>query len=197
MSYGDPNNPYGAPQEGQQQPGYGAPQQPHYGYPQGQQPGYGYPQAPPVPQYGGGPPMTSMPGTVSAARALLWVIVGLQVIGVAVFAIAAVGINAAKDDNGVKDDSDFQRLADQSTGVMWAFVVFGVAWLIFAIVLATKFNTGGNGVRITTLVFAIVTAIAGIYPFIIVGLVHTVLGILIAIFVGNSTGSAWFNRPRY
>lgn len=200
MSYGDPNNPYGAPQEGQQQPRYGAPQQPqqpHYGYPQGQQPGYGYPQAPPVPQYGGGPPMTSMPGTVSAARALLWVIVGLQVIGVAVFAIAAVGINAAKDDNGVKDDSDFQRLADQSTGVMWAFVVFGVAWLIFAIVLATKFNTGGNGVRITTLVFAIVTAIAGIYPFIIVGLVHTVLGILIAIFVGNSTGSAWFNRPRY
>lgn len=47
MSHGDPNNPYGAPQQGQQ-PGYGAPQQPGYGYPQGpQQPGYGYPQAPP------------------------------------------------------------------------------------------------------------------------------------------------------
>lgn len=205
MSHGDPNNPYGAPQQGQQpgygapqQPGYGAPQQQGYGYPQGQQPGYGYPQAPPVQQqYGMGPAMTSMPGTVSAARALMWVIVGLQVIGVALFAIAAVSVNAAKDDNGLKDNSDFQRLADQSTGVMWAFVVFGVAWMVFAIVLATKFNTGGNGVRITALVFAVVTAIAGIYPFVIVGLVHTVLGILIAVFVGNSTGSAWFNRPRY
>jgi hypothetical protein len=206
MSHGDPNNPYGAPQQGQQ-PGYGAPQQPGYGAPQGQQPGYGYPQgqpgygypqAPPVQQpYGMGPAMTSMPGTVSAARAMMWVIVGLQVIGVALFAIAAVGVNAAKDDNGLKDDSDFQKLADQSTGVLWAFVVFGIAWMIFAIVLATKFNSGGNGVRITTLVFAIVTAIAGIYPFLVVGLVHTVLAILIAVFVGNSTGSAWFNRPRY
>lgn len=52
MSYGDPNNPYGAPQQpsggpyGQQpqQPGYGQPQQPGYGQPQQGQPGYGYPQ---------------------------------------------------------------------------------------------------------------------------------------------------------
>ncbi|GHE59538.1 hypothetical protein GCM10018782_37390 [Streptomyces griseoaurantiacus] len=197
MSHGDPNNPYGAPQQGQQ-PGYGAPQQPGYGYPQGpQQPGYGYPQAPPVPQYGGGPAMTSMPGTVSAARALMWVIVALQVIGVALFAIAAATVSAHKDDNDLQDNADFQRFADQSTGVLWAFVVFGVAWMIFAIVLATKFTSGGNGARITMLVFAVITAIAGIYPFIIVGLVHTVLGILIAVFVGNSTGSAWFNRPRY
>lgn len=68
MSFGDPNNPYGAPQ-GQQpgypsqqppgQPGYGAPQgQPGYGAPQGQ-PGYGYPQQAPQgvpPQQGYGYP---------------------------------------------------------------------------------------------------------------------------------------------
>jgi uncharacterized RDD family membrane protein YckC len=65
MSFGDPNNPYGAPQgpppggpQGQQ-PGYGYPQQqpaqPGYGYPQAPQgvppqQGYGYPQAPQAPQ---------------------------------------------------------------------------------------------------------------------------------------------------
>lgn len=60
MSYGDPNNPYGQPQQPPQQPGYGYPQQPGqqqpYGYPQQapqgvppQQPGYGYPQAPQAP----------------------------------------------------------------------------------------------------------------------------------------------------
>ncbi|MGW9033010.1 hypothetical protein ACWGQ5_55725 [Streptomyces sp. NPDC055722] len=188
MSFGDSNNPYGAPQG----------QQPGYGYPQGQQPGYGYPQAPPVPQggYGQQPFPTTMPGTVSAARALLWVIVGLQVVGVVLFAIGAAGVHAAKNDAKLKDNANFQQLADYSSGMLWAVAAFAVAWAVFAIVLAVKVNSGGNGVRITTLVFAIITAILGIYPFIIVGLLHTVLAILIAVFVGNSAGSAWFNRPR-
>jgi uncharacterized RDD family membrane protein YckC len=64
MSFGDPNNPYGQPQDNQ--PGYGYPQnsgqQPGYGYPgQPQQPGpagYGYPQQPtqPMQPYGVGIP---------------------------------------------------------------------------------------------------------------------------------------------
>lgn len=186
MSFGDPNNPYGPPQG----------QQPGYGYPQQQAPGYGYPAAPPVGPYGG-PVMTSMPGTVSAARVMLWVIVGLQVIGVALFGFGAASVNAAKNDDRVKDDAAFQQIADYSSGMLWAFAAFAIAWAVFAIVLAVKFNTGGNGVRITTLVFAIITAILGIYPFIVVGLVHTVLAILVAVFVGNSNGAAWFNRPRY
>ncbi|MET8244816.1 proline-rich domain-containing protein [Streptomyces sp. NPDC005202] len=187
MSYGDPNNPYGAPQ---------APQQPGYGYPQGQAPGYGYPQAPPVQQYGAPVPET-MPGNVSAARVMLWVIVGLQVLGVALFAFSAATVNAAKKDNTLKDDAAFQRLADYSTGMLWALVLFALAWGVFAAVLAVKFNTGRNGVRVTTMVYGIITAILGLYPFIIVGLVHTVLAILIACFVGGSKGAAWFNRPRY
>ncbi|KAB1146051.1 hypothetical protein F7R91_17215 [Streptomyces luteolifulvus] len=188
MSFGDPNNPYGAPQG--QQPGYGYPQQP-------QAPGYGYPQAPPVQGYGGGPVMTTMPGTVSAARVMLWVIVGLQLLGVALFAFTAASVNAAKNDEQLKDDAAFQQLADYSAGMIWGLTVFALAWAVFAIVLAVKFNSGGNGVRVTLLVFAIITAILGLYPFVIVGLVHTVLAILIAVFVGNSAGSAWFNRQRF
>ena len=192
MSYGDPNNPYGAPQ-GQQ------PQQPGYGYPQdqGQAPGYGYPQAPPVSTYGGPAAPTTMPGSVGAARVMMWVIVGLQVVGVAIFAFAAAALNAAKDDESLKDNTAFQDLVGDSTGLIWGYVVFGLAWLVFAAVLATKFKNGGNGARVTILVFAIITAVLGIYPFVIVGLVHTVLAILVAVFVGNANGKAWFNRPRY
>ncbi|MFJ7177016.1 hypothetical protein ACIQXA_11545 [Streptomyces massasporeus] len=195
MSYGDPNNPYGAPQGQQPQ----QPQQPGYGYPQdqGQAPGYGYPQAPPVSPYGGPAAPTTMPGSVSAARVMMWVIVGLQVVGVALFAFGAAALNAAKDDESLKDNTAFQDLVGDSTGLIWGYVVFGLAWLVFAAVLATKFKNGGNGARITILVFAIITAVLGIYPFVIVGLVHTVLAILVAVFVGNANGKAWFNRPRY
>ncbi|WP_225099686.1 hypothetical protein [Streptomyces sp. CoH27] len=186
MSFGDPNNPYGPPQ-GQQQ-GYGYPQQP-------QQPGYGYPAAPPVQQpYGMGAPMTAMPGNVSAARVLLWVIVGLQVIGVAIFAFAGVAIKKAKDDSSVSLPS---TLRDYPVGVIWAFTALALAWLVWAAVLASKFNTGGNGLRVTALVFGILTAVLAVYPFTVLGIIHLVLGILIACFVGGSNGKAWFNRPRY
>ncbi|MEU8028289.1 hypothetical protein [Streptomyces sp. NPDC049099] len=189
MSFGDQNSPYGAPQG--QQPGYGHPQQP-------QGAGYGYPSAPPVQQqYGAGAPMTAMPGNVSAARVMLWVIVGLQALGVIGFAITAVRVNSLKHDSALQDDSSFQRFADYSSGMLWGLVVFALAWGVFAAVLASKFNTGANGVRITTLVFGIITAILGLYPFVIVGLVHTVLAILIACFVGGANGKAWFNRARY
>ncbi|MGV9389748.1 hypothetical protein ACWDQL_11525 [Streptomyces olivaceus] len=196
MSFGDPNNPYGAPQGGQQ-PNYGYPQQ----QPQGQgQPGYGYPAAPPVQQpYGGGyaPGPATMPGTVSAARVMLWVIFGLQLVGVILFALSAASVDAAKNDETLQDDAAFQQLADYSSGMLWGLVAFALVWGVGALVLAIKVGSGGNGVRITTLVFAIITALLGLYPFILVGLVHTVLAILVAVFVGNSNGSAWYQRPRY
>lgn len=192
MSFGDPNNPYGAPQGGQQ-PNYGYPQQ----QPQGQ-PGYGYPQAPPVSAGHGYPAApTSMPGTVSTARVLLWVIFGLQLLGVALFAFSAVSVEAAKDDETLKDDAAFQQLADYSSGMLWGLVAFALVWGVIALVMALKVGSGGNGIRITTMVFAIITAILGLYPFIIVGLVHTVLAILVAVFVGNANGAAWYKRPRY
>ena len=113
------------------------------------------------------------------------------------FAFAAAALNAAKDDATLQDNTAFQDLVGDSTGLIWGYVVFGLAWLVFAAVLATKFKSGGNSARVTILVFAIITAVLGIYPFVIVGLVHTVLAILVAVFVGNANGKAWFNRPRY
>ncbi|MFI2430460.1 hypothetical protein [Streptomyces sp. NPDC018693] len=199
MSFGDPNNPYGPPPQNPQQPGQ--PQQPGYGYPQQNQqpPGYGIPAAPPISQpYPGGPgglpPMTSMPGTVSAARIMLWVIVGLNVIGACLFLLA--GIAGSNADN--VDDSELRDiLGDIPSGQMYFYSVLAVAWLIWAAVLAVKFKTGGNSLRITTLVFGVLTAILGVFPFFGIGIVHLVLGILIAVFAGNSNGQAWFNRPRY
>ncbi|MER5225023.1 hypothetical protein [Streptomyces flaveus] len=202
MSFGDPNNPYGPPQG--QQPGYPpqqSPAQPGYGAPQAPQgqPGYGYPQAPPVQQqYGGYPggPM-QMPGGVKSARVMLFVIAGLQVIGAILMAISAVAVQAAKDDPSLENEVEFQQLADYSSGVLWFATVAVLAWGVFAIFLGAKMGSGGNGIRIAALVFGIITAVLGIYPFIIIGLAHTVLAILIAVFVGRSDGAAWFNRPRY
>ncbi|WP_393079238.1 hypothetical protein [Streptomyces sp. LN704] len=200
MSFGDPNNPYGPPQG--QPSGYPSQGQPGYGYPQGapQQPGYGYPQAPPVQQspYGGYPggPMV-MPGGVKSARVMLFVIGGLQVLGAILIAFSAVAVSAAKNNAELKDDVRFQQLADYSAGALWGVTVAVLAWGVLAIWLGVKCANGGNGVRITTMVFGILTAILGIYPFIVIGLAHTVLAILIAVFVGKSDGEAWFNRPKY
>ncbi len=135
--------------------------------------------------------MTAMPGNVSAARVMLWVIVGLQVLGVAIFAFAAVAIDKVKKDNSIP------ALSNYPVGVLWAFAVLALAWLVWAAVLASKFTSGGNGLRVTTLVFGIITAVLALYPFTILGIIHLVLAILIACFVGGSNGKAWFNRARY
>ncbi|MFE7456174.1 hypothetical protein [Streptomyces sp. NPDC057554] len=198
MSFGDPNNPYGQQPQGQPQgqPGYGYPQQAPQGVPQQ---GYGYPQASPVQGggyggYPGGP--TEMPGGVKASRVLLYVIAGLQVIGAIFIVLGAAAVSAAKNDATLQDDVQFQQLADYSGGVLWGMAFFALAWGVFAIVLAAKFGKGGNGLRITTIVFGAITAILGIYPFVVVGLVHTVLAVLVVVFVAKSDGEAWFNRPQ-
>ncbi|MFD5872520.1 MULTISPECIES: hypothetical protein [unclassified Streptomyces] len=196
MSFGDPNNPYGQ-QQGQQQggqPGYGYPQQSPQGVPQQ---GYGYPQAPPVQGgygYPGGP--TEMPGGVKASRVLLYVIAGLQVIGAIFVALAAAAVNAAKEDPTLKEDVQFQQLADYSGAALWGIVVFAILWGVLAVFLAAKFGKGGNGIRITAIVFGVITAILGIYPFIVIGLIHTILAILVVVFVAKSDGGAWFNRQQ-
>ena len=96
MSFGDPNNPYGQQPGGQ--PGYGYPQQAPQGVPQQ---GYGYPRLRPsrssAPQASAGGPL-EMPGGVKAARVMLYVIGGLQLIGAILFVLSAVAVNAAKND---------------------------------------------------------------------------------------------------
>lgn len=109
-------------------------------------------------------------------------------------------MNAAKNDATLQEDVQFQQLADYSGGVLWAIAVFAVLWGVFAVVLAAKFGKGGNGLRVTTIVFGVITAILGIYPFVVMGLVHTILAVLVVVFVAKSDGGAWFNRqqqPQY
>ncbi|MFB7457225.1 RDD family protein [Streptomyces sp. NPDC056188] len=99
MSFGSPNDPYGAPQNPQQ--GYGQPQpqgQPGYGYPQAPpippQQGYGYPQQPGHPG-GAGPRVASM-GRRFGARLIDGVIFGV-IYGILIAAGASSFVGAAKD----------------------------------------------------------------------------------------------------
>ncbi|MFC8827242.1 hypothetical protein ACFT9I_18095 [Streptomyces sp. NPDC057137] len=203
MSFGDPNNPYG--QQGQQpqgQPGYGYPQQ---GQPQQPPANYGYPQAPPVqPGYGGYPGGPTggvpqqMPGGVSASRVFLWILSGLSLIGGVILMLSALALNAAKDSDELADDSQFQSLVDQSSGLLWFMTFIAFVWTVASIVLAIKFKTGGSGLRTALIVYGALTIVLGLYPFGgIAGIVHIVLSILLIVFVSKADGAAWFKRPRY
>ncbi|MET7712514.1 hypothetical protein [Streptomyces sp. NPDC005407] len=193
MSFGDPNNPYGQPQGQPQQPGYGYPQQ---GPPQ--QPGYGYPQAPPVQQYGAGgfPPAapTSMPGLMTAARVLLFIIGGLQVL---VGIIAGIAIAAASD---AVDSDAASGLA--GLGFIMVFILLVFAGL--AIFLGVKFSTGGTAIRVIAIVYASLMILGSLANFtsgqatgVVGGLVSLAIGGIILAAMVNSQASAWFNRPRY
>ncbi|MDQ0941293.1 hypothetical protein [Streptomyces sp. V1I1] len=193
MSFGDPNNPYGQPQGQPQQPGYGYPQQ---GQPQ--QPGYGYPQAPPVQPYGAGgfPPAapTSMPGLMTAARVLLFIIGGLQVL---VGIIAGIAIAAASD---AVDSDAASGLA--GLGFIMVFILLVFAGL--AIFLGVKFSTGGTAIRVITIVYASLMILGSLANFtsgqatgVVGGLVSLAIGGIILAAMVNSQASAWFNRPRY
>jgi hypothetical protein len=198
MSHGDPNNPYGAPQQGQQ-PGYGAPQQPGYGYPQGQQqPGYGYPQAPPLGHpYGGGPGM-QMPGIVKAARVMLFVLGGLQALGGVVMLAASAWFASNMEDFTDSSLSDSEK--NSATGVIIAFGIVILAFAFWAIFTAAKFNTGRSGIRVSAIVYASVILLFSVISLLmanIFALVSLVLAILIIVFCAKQEGGQWFKRPQY
>ncbi|MFB7634455.1 hypothetical protein ACFC0M_26380 [Streptomyces sp. NPDC056149] len=195
MSYPNPN-PYGPP------PG----QQP------GQQPGYGYPQQPPQPQqpmapygaYPGGPMQpaqlpypTVMPGGVKAARVLLCVLAALNVVGL-VLAVAGLGgiSKASHQASASPYATTDMSVFNVGKGVLIAVIVVIVVFTVAAITLAAQFGNGGKGVRVGAIVFGVGTIVLSFLTFPI-GLVHTVLGILVVVFVSRDDGNAWFNRPRY
>ncbi|MFE3183854.1 hypothetical protein ACFXKR_23750 [Streptomyces violascens] len=217
MSFGDPNNPYG--QQPQQPPQggnpYGQPQgQPGYGYPQGQQgvpqQGYGYPQqpgqAPGQPPYGAYPqapgmpgmPM-EMPGLMKTARVLLFILAGLQII---IGLIAGIAVGTLQDvSNGVGSGDKTSGLA--GVGILVAILVVALGAL--SIFLGVKFAKGGNGIRITTIVYASLMLLGGVVNLFggqggsatFGGLVSLAMaGIILASMV-TSQASAWFSRPRY
>ncbi|MFE5793980.1 hypothetical protein ACFQ8C_15580 [Streptomyces sp. NPDC056503] len=210
MSFGEPNNPYGQPPQGQQ-PGYGYPQAPQ-GVPQ--QGGYGYPAAPPVPPYGaypGGPGMVpqSMPGLLTTARVFLYLISAVQIIGGLFWLyLGAVASDASDLSSTYGEDNPFESMASAAAGVL---IVIGLVFLGLAtlsITLGVKFGSGGQGVRITTIVYgALGTLFGAFYLFfaidtglasaMIFPLIWVVFGVIITVAPAVASGSAWFSRPRY
>ncbi|MFE9096131.1 hypothetical protein [Streptomyces sp. NPDC007264] len=195
MSFGDPNNPYGAPQG-----------QPGYGYPQGQQPGYGYPSAPPVqPPYGGYPAGPAvMPGSVKAARVMLFVLGGFQVLGgVGLMVASAWFANRFEDalsSNNEVSSADASRAADFGAGVMIVIGAIVLAFAFWGIFTGVKFSSGGGGVRVSAIVYASLVILFSLLSLVganVFALLSLVMGILIIVFCANRNGSAWFNRPRY
>jgi hypothetical protein len=209
MSYGDPNNPYGAPQgqpqqQQQQQPGYGYPQQPPPGTPPQQ--GYGYPAAPPVGQpYGGHPGgPTSMPGSVKAARVMLFVLGGFQAIGGVLMMVAsswfAEEFEKAMQSDGSVSSQDADTVANIGAGVMIVLGVIVLAFAAWAILTGLKFASGRGGVRVSAIIYASLVTLLSVINLLganVFALISLVLGILIIVFCANKNGSAWFNRPRY
>ncbi|MEU8523690.1 proline-rich domain-containing protein [Streptomyces sp. NBC_01216] len=192
MSFGEPNNPYGQQPKDGGQPGYGYPQQ----TPQGVPSQYGYPQAPPVQQpYGGGYPGAAMemPGGVKAARVMLWVIGGLNLLGA--FAVIAMGVAFDELDTSSASSADAQAFQDFGQGLLIGLGVFVLIFAVLAMVLAAKFKSGGNGVRICSIVYAAFVALFALFS-LPLGIISLALGVLIIVFVAKADGTAWFNRHK-
>ncbi|MEU3987012.1 hypothetical protein [Streptomyces platensis] len=190
------------------------PNQNPYGPPPGQQPNYGYPQQPPQPQqpqqpmapyggYPGGPvpgmqpqyPMV-MPGGVKAARVLLFVLSGLNLIGLVLAVMGLGGVSRASHDASTYAAADDITAMNVGKGLLIAVIVIIVIFTGTAITLALQFANGGGGVRVGTIVFGVANIILSLCTFPL-GLVHTILGVLVLVFVSKDEGNAWFNRPRY
>ncbi|MFG2226839.1 hypothetical protein [Streptomyces sp. NPDC048644] len=183
------------------------PNQNPYGPPPGQQPGYGYPQQQPAPApYGpypggggmppAGPYLSRMPGGVKAARVMLFVLAGLNLIGL-VGAVAGLGgVSKAARNASPYQSHDTATALNVGKGLLIALIVLIVIFTVVAVTLALQFGNGGGGVRIGTIVFGVANTLASFLVFPL-GLVHTVLGILVIAFASKDDGNAWFNRPRY
>ncbi|MFE9704914.1 proline-rich domain-containing protein [Streptomyces sp. NPDC005930] len=194
MSFGDPNNPYGQPQGGQQ-PNYGYPQQP-----QGQ-PGYGYPQAPPVQQpYGGyGPGPTEMPGITRAAQIMLAVIAAAHLIVAAVYAYNLSQWDEVMLEAGVTGDSEAERFADLGKGIVVFFLALAVVYAVLGLVLVLQYAKGGNAVRVCSIVYGSLAIVTGIFTLALygLGLLIMIVSILLIVFAAKRATAEWFRRPRY
>ncbi|MGW2825524.1 hypothetical protein ACWC24_31620 [Streptomyces sp. NPDC001443] len=207
MSFGDPNNPYGQPpQQPPAAPGYGYPQQPP-GVPPQQ--GYGYPQQA-YPGYAGANAMPqTMPGLMTTARVLLYIVAAVQAIGGILMVLGAAAVNDAS--NSGEDTFGSNGLSDLGHASAGIIVVIGVIFLgltALSITLGVKFSRGGQGIRITTMVYGILGALFGVLILISAAsasssaaFVWALLwigfgGIMAAAMIAPS-GAAWFSRPRY
>lgn len=208
MSYGDPNNPYGQPpQQPPAAPGYGYPQQAPPGVPPQQ--GYGYPQQPAYPGYPGGNMMQqSMPGLLVTARVFLFLISAVQIL----FAIIYLYVGAIASDAGDSGEdlglTGMGEAGDAVAGIAIIGALIAAAFAVLSITLGVKFSRGGQGVRITTVVYGALGGIVGLIGLFVgldSGLATAIIGpliwvtfaVIITIAPVVPSGTAWFNRPRY
>lgn len=210
MSYGDPNNPYGQPpQQPPAAPGYGYPQAPP-GVPPQQ--GYGYPQQQPAypgyPGGGGNMMQQSMPGLLVTARVFLFLISAVQIL----FAIIYLYVGAIASDAGDSGEdlglTGMGEAGDAVAGIAIIGALIAAALAALSITLGVKFSRGGQGVRITTVVYGALGGIVGLIGLFVgldSGLATAIIGpliwvtfaVIITIAPVVPSGTAWFNRPRY
>jgi hypothetical protein len=210
MSFGDPNNPYGQPpQQPPAAPGYGYPQQPPAA-PGVPPQGYGYPQQPAYPGFPGGNAMPqSMPGLMVTARVLLYIVAAVQIIIGLFLVFGAAAVNdASNSSEDTFGDNAFADLGHASAGIFLVLALLFLGLSALSITLGVKFTRGGQGIRITTMIYGILGALFGVLMLIGaagegsgVALVWSLLwmgfgGIMAAAMIAPS-GSAWFSRPRY
>lgn len=193
MSFGDSNNPYGQPQGQPQQPGYGYPQQAPQGVPPQQ--GYGYPAAP---YGGGGYPGAAMvmPGGVKANRVILWILGVIQAL-FGLLAIVASSWLADQLASSPELDGQTQDVSSILAGTMIVVGVIGLAFGVWAIVMAAKIGSGGNGIRISGIVYGSLVTLGSIVNLLganVFALISLVLGILLIVFFAKSDAAAWFKR---
>ncbi|MGW1283119.1 hypothetical protein ACWD4N_05200 [Streptomyces sp. NPDC002586] len=212
MSFGDPNNPYGPPpQQPPAAPGYGYPQAP--GVPPQ---GYGYPQQPAYPGYPGGNAMPqSMPGLLVTARVFLYLISAVQIIGGLIWLYIAAFVNdvsnGADQLGSSSSDSPFSSIGDgghMAAGLIVFFALIALGLAALSITLGVKFGRGGQGVRITTVVYGAIGGVFGLLGLFagmdsglasatIFPLIWVVFAAVITAAPVVPSGTAWFNRPRY
>ncbi|MFE5187239.1 hypothetical protein [Streptomyces sp. NPDC056628] len=223
MSFGDPNNPYGPPpQQPPTAPGYGYPQQapqqpgipPQQGYAAPQQP-YGYPQAQAYPGYPGANMVPqSMPGLLVTARVFLYIISAVQIILGLIYLYVAAFVNDVSDSAdslGSSSNDPFRGISDfgdAAAGLIAGIAIFVLALAALSITLGVKFGRGGQGVRITTVVYGALGTIVGLLLLfvgidsgmasaVIFPLLWVVFGAIITAAPVVPSGTAWFARPRY
>ncbi|TGB14029.1 hypothetical protein [Streptomyces sp. MZ04] len=208
MSYGDPNNPYGQPpQQPPAAPGYGYPQQGPPGIPPQQ--AYGYPQQPAYPGYPGGNMMPqTMPGLLVTARVFLFLISAVQILVAIIYLYAGAVASDAGDSAEDLGLSGMGDVGDDVAAIAIVAALVAAALATLSITLGVKFGRGGQGVRITTVVYGALGGIVGLiglfvgldtgFATAIIGpLIWVTFAAIITIAPVVPSGTAWFARPRY
>lgn len=179
MTTPNQNDPYQNPPAGARQPG------PPPGYPQAS-------QMPAAAPYVGAPlpAPTVMPGKTKAARIMIFVASGVLGLISLLNLLATVG-----------DPEEYERQMKDALGAEVSASAFSVVYAIFllyavvGVILAARFGSGGNGVRVGALVWAGLGIVFGLVS-LPVGLVTLVLAILTIVFLAKTESAAWFTRPR-